>query len=173
MRSSGILFFAAAAVLGGCTYPMAEVPARESPSSSVATPARTSLEGRIFDLINAERRHQGLPALQYNSQLDEMAQIQATNMAHFQKMAHVIPEAKLPTLVSRAHAVGYPFGQIAENVALGYPTAEGVVNGWMNSRGHRANILNQGVVETGIAVRRSADGGLYYCQVFGRRLTTF
>ena len=131
------------------------------------------MEGQIFDLINAERRHQGLPALEYNAQLAQMAQIQAENMAHFQKMAHVIPEARLPTLVDRAHSVGYAYGSIAENVALGYPTAEAVVNGWMTSRGHRENILNRGVVETGIAVRRSRGGSLYYCQVFGRRLTSF
>jgi uncharacterized protein YkwD len=131
------------------------------------------MEGQIFDLINAERRHEGLPGLEYNPQLDQMAQIQAENMAHFQKMAHVIPEARLPTLLDRARSVGYTYGRIAENVARGYPTPEAVVNGWMTSRGHRENILNRDVVETGIAVRRSKDGGLYYCQVFGRRLTSF
>lgn len=151
---------------------MAEAPARASAPASVPAPARKSLEGRIFDLINAERRHQGLPALEYNSQLDRMAQVQAANMAFFQKMAHVIPEAKLPTLADRARSVGYPYRQIAENVALGYPTAEAVVDGWMNSRGHRANIMDRGLVETGIAVRRSKDGALYYCQVFGERRTS-
>ena len=108
--------------------------------------------------------------LAYNAQLDEMAKIQAQNMAHFQKMAHVIPEANLPTLSARARHVAYPFGRLAENVALGYPDAETVVQGWMTSKGHRANILNADVVETGIAIARSSSGGLYYCQVFGRRL---
>ena len=61
---------------------------------------------------------------------------------------------------------------IAENVALGYPDAETVVQGWMNSKGHRANILNSEVAETGIAIARSSAGGLYYCQVFGRRLNS-
>jgi uncharacterized protein YkwD len=99
-----------------------------------------------------------------------MARIQAQNMARFQKMAHVLPEAELPTLVSRAQYVAYPFGRIAENVALGYPSAETVVQGWMASKGHRANILNPDVGETGIAIARSSAGGLYYCQVFGRQL---
>ena len=101
-----------------------------------------------------------------------MANIQAQNMARFQKMAHVIPEASLPTMADRAHHVGYPFGRLAENVALDYPDAETVVQGWMNSKGHRANILNPDVVETGIAIARSSSGGVYYCQVFGRRLTS-
>ena len=156
----------------GCAYPVTEGPASGRPSPRSSASPRTTLEGRIFDLINAERRHQGLPGLEYNAQLDEMAKIQAENMAHFQKMAHVIPQAKLPTLVDRARAVGYPYSRIAENVALGYPTAETVVQGWMNSRGHRENILNREVVETGIAIMRSRDGGLYYCQVFGRRITS-
>ncbi len=99
-----------------------------------------------------------------------MAKIQAENMARFQKMAHVLPEADLPTLAERARYVGYPYGRIAENVALGYPNAETVVEGWMASKGHRANILDRDVVETGIGIARSSAGGLYYCQVFGRRL---
>ncbi len=101
-----------------------------------------------------------------------MAKIQAQNMAHFQKMAHVISEASLPTLADRARYVAYPFGRIAENVALGYPDSETVVQGWMTSNGHRANILNSEVVETGIGIARSSSGGIYYCQVFGRRLSS-
>jgi uncharacterized protein YkwD len=85
-------------------------------------------------------------------------------------MAHVLPDAEQPTLASRAQYVGYAFSRIAENVALGYPTAETVVQGWMASTGHRANILNRDVVETGIAIARSSGGGVYYCQVFGRQL---
>lgn len=101
-----------------------------------------------------------------------MAKIQSQNMAHFQKMAHVIPEAKLPTMGDRARHAGYPFSRLAENIALGYPDAQGAVQGWMNSKGHRANILNSGVAETGVGIARSSAGGLYYTQVFGRRLSS-
>lgn len=168
MRSSG-LFLLACLMLAGCvvTLPPSQPPV--SSSSSVRRPAGAA-ESRIFDLINAERRRQGLAALIYNPQLDRMAKIHAQNMARFQKMAHVLPDAELPTLVSRAQYVGYPFGRIAENVALGYPSAETVVQGWMASKGHRTNILNPDVGETGIAIARSSAGGLYYCQVFGRQL---
>jgi uncharacterized protein YkwD len=171
MNASRLLSAAVAAfIASGCTIPVA------SPSPTPATPVASGRYGatvsRIFDLINAQRRHQGLPALVYNAQLDQMATIQAQNMAHFQKMAHVIPEASLPTMTDRAHYVAYPFGRLAENVALGFPDAETVVQGWMTSKGHRANILNSDVVETGIAIARSSAGGLYYCQVFGRRLNS-
>jgi uncharacterized protein YkwD len=143
-----------------------------SPASAAADARRGASETRIFALINAERRHHGLPSLVHNDQLDEMAKIQAQNMAHFQKMAHVLPGSNLPTLGDRARYVAYPFGRLAENVALGFPDAETVVRGWMESKGHRANILNSEVVETGIAIARSSAGGLYYCQVFGRRLSS-
>ena len=110
--------------------------------------------------------------LEYSRQLDEMAKIQARNMAYFHKMAHVLPESGTPTLADRARHVGYPFGRLAENVAHDYPSAQSVVQGWMTSKGHRANILNSDVVETGIAIARSSSGGLYYCQVFGRKISS-
>jgi uncharacterized protein YkwD len=94
-------------------------------------------------------------------------------MATFQTMEHVLPGAELPTLVDRARRVGYVYGRIAENVALGYPSAEAVVEGWMASKGHRENILDDGVMETGIGIARSSAGGLYFCQVFGRRLAPY
>jgi uncharacterized protein YkwD len=102
-----------------------------------------------------------------------MAKIQAANMARFQKMAHVLPESTLPTLTDRAHESGYQYARLAENVAIGYPNAATVVDGWMASTGHRANILSRDVEETGIALARSSAGGLYYCQVFGRRMVAF
>jgi uncharacterized protein YkwD len=170
MTTSRFLALACAALVAvGCAFPV--VASDPSPVSGPAGGRRASTEWRIFDLINAERRHQGLLALVYNEQLNEMAVIQARNMARFQKMAHVLPHANLPTLGDRARYVAYPFGRLAENVALGYPDAETVVEGWMTSKGHRANILNSDVVETGIAIARSSAGGLYYCQVFGRRLS--
>jgi len=171
MRVTRLFAATAAAVLvAGCVMPVAApVTAKPAPKS---TGAYGEAEGQIFELINAERARRGLRPLAFNQSLDQMARIQAQNMAHFQKMAHVLPEARLPTLADRAHYTGYPFGEIAENVALGYPGPEAVVRGWMNSSGHRRNILNSGVVETGIAIARSSAGGLYYCQVFGRRLSS-
>lgn len=163
--------FAAAAwtlLVTGCAIPGAA----PSPPPS-APPGRTVLgatETRIYRLINAERQRQGLPPLFYNSRLDQMAKIQAQNMAHFQKLAHTLPGAQLPTLGTRASYAGYLFGRLTENAAEGYPNAETVVQGWMNSSGHRHNILDADVVETGIAIAKSDNGGLYYCQVFGRQL---
>lgn len=169
--------FAISAVLlvTGCVVPVATPVPATSPAPTKGTErpsAYGATEARIFDLINAERQHQGLPLLSYSSRLDRMAKIQATNMARLHKMAHTLPESSTPTLGSRAQFVGYPFGRLTENVALGYPNAATVVQGWMNSSGHRHNILDSAVVETGIGIARGTDGGLYYCQVFGKELTS-
>ncbi len=171
MRSSTFIVAAVGALLvADCTIPMAgAAPSRATPP---AVGKYGATESRIFDLINAQRQHQGLRPLVYNPQLDRMAKIQAENMARYQKMAHVIPDASLPTLGARAQYVGYVYGRLSENVALGYPNAETVVEGWMNSSGHRRNILDGEVIETGIGIARSSAGGLYYCQVFGRPLSS-
>lgn len=172
MRAQRYFAASAIALLLGCVIPVGSPAPSASAHVGASAGKYGTTEARIFDLINAERQHQGLPALVYNAQLDRMAKIQAENMAYFQKMAHTIPEAQLSTLGDRAHYVGYPFGRLAENVALGYPNAETAVQGWMNSSGHRRNILDSSVQETGIGIARSSAGGLYYCQVFGRRLTS-
>jgi uncharacterized protein YkwD len=171
MRYARTLIVAFSAIALGCAFP--------TPGSAPSEPvypvsgAFGATESRIFELVNAERRRRGLAPLVYQQKLDRMAKIQAAQMATLQKMAHELPGAEFPTLSDRAHRVGYSYGRIAENVALGYPSAEAVVEGWMSSKGHRDNILARDVAETGIAVARSRTGGLYYCQVFGRRLTAF
>jgi uncharacterized protein YkwD len=170
-------YFSASAVAllaAGCAIPVgAPAPSPPTPANAGASPsAYSDTEERVFVLINAQRQHQGLPALVYNAQLDRMAKIQAANMARLHHLAHTLPESQLPTLSDRAAFVGYPFGRLAENVAEGYPNAETVVQGWMNSSGHRHNVLDTGVVETGIGIARAPGGGLYFCQVFGRRLTS-
>lgn len=172
MSSSRFLAVATAAglIAAACGIPL--VPPAPAPAAPPAAGRYGATESRIFELINAERKRRGLPALVYNEQLGQMAKIQSQNMAHFQKMAHVIPEAKLPTMTDRARHVGYPFGRLAENIALGFPDAQAAVQGWMNSKGHRANILNSDVSETGIGIARSSAGGLYYTQVFGRRISS-
>lgn len=167
----------------GCV--VAGSPSRPAPAPSPAPlPVRTAapgpgienpygtMESRIFALVNAERKKRGLKALAWNPRLDQAAKLHARNMATYKKMAHVIPESRFPTLTQRAQYVSYPYAMIAENIALGYPDAESVVRGWMESAGHRRNILSPDVSELGTGVVGSASGGLYFCQVFGRQLTS-
>jgi uncharacterized protein YkwD len=130
------------------------------------------MESRIVVLVNAERRQRGLRELSWNPRLDQAAKLHARNMATYRKMSHVLPESRFPTLSHRAAHVAYPYKMIAENIALGYRDAESVVEGWMKSPGHRRNILSPEVSELGTGVVSSATGGLYFCQVFGKQLTS-
>src|ERR1700693_5485247 len=98
MRAQRYFAASAVALLVGCAIPVGSPAPSASAHVGASAGKYGTTEARIFDLINAERQHQGLPALVYNAQLDRMAKIQAGNMARFQKMAHVIPESSLPTL---------------------------------------------------------------------------
>lgn len=117
---------------------------------------------------NTERRAAGLPALTRNVNLMVAAQIQASQMANRNLMAHEIPGAQYPTLRSRLDAVSYPMRAAGENVAVGYEGGAQVVSGWMRSAGHRATILSTDYTELGTSVAVAGNGKLYYAQVFGR-----
>lgn len=182
MRFPRILLLPVLSGLWGCVVPApVETPAPSRPPARAEPAARPEtagenpygqMEARIFALVNAERKKRGLKPLASNPRLDQAAKLHARNMATYRKMAHVIPESRFPTLSHRAQHVAYPYSMIAENIALGYPDAESVVRGWMESPGHRRNILNPGVSEIGTGVVSSKTGGLYFCQVFGSQLTT-
>lgn len=122
----------------------------------------------IVRLTNEEREANGLAALTVSASLVRAAQIQAGQMADAHTMAHDLPDAEYPTLVSRAHAVGYVYSWIAENIAYGYPSAERTMEGWNSSAPHRANILDSRVAEVGVAIAVATDGVPYYATVFGR-----
>ena len=79
-------------------------------------------------------------------------------MAQLKTMAHELPAAPLPTLSSRADYVGYALSSLGENIAFNYSDPGTVMTGWMNSPGHRANILNGDYTEIGVGVARDAAG---------------
>jgi len=87
-------------------------------------------------------------------------------MARQEKMEHVL-DGKGPG--KRARAAGYRFDWIAENIAAGeeWPL-EGVVSGWMESKGHRENILNPNYTEAGVGLAKTDKGEWYYTLLFGR-----
>jgi uncharacterized protein YkwD len=87
-------------------------------------------------------------------------------------MAHDLPNAQYPDLRSRAAAAGYRFNWLGENIAFNYPDPQGVMQGWMLSSGHRANILNTDYTEIGVAVALNADGRPYFAQEFGQPSTS-
>jgi hypothetical protein len=104
----------------------------------------------VISLSNNQRTANGLPGLNYNSQLASAAQAKAQDMFAKNYWAHYAPDGTSPW--SFITASGYSYTTAGENLAKDFDTSAGVVNGWMGSSGHRANILNSAFVDTGVAV---------------------
>lgn len=148
-----------------------EVTVAEPPENAVVEKGKevefkiAPLEQAILDLTNEERKKEGLPPLKVNEKLFQIARSHSQNMAKQEKLDHVL-DGKDPT--HRAKEVGYgPF--VAENCAWGQRTAAEVVRTWMNSPGHRANLLNKTATEVGIGYSVNQRSGAYYTMVFGFR----
>ena len=134
--------------------------------SSVAEPSQIAIS--LFDLTNGERAKASTPALLASSALMRAAQLQADQMATAREMAHTLPSAPYPTMEDRLNAVGYRWQSAGENIAAGYATAAQAISGWMDSPGHRENILNTSFTELGTGYAVDTSGRTYYVQVFGR-----
>ena len=153
-----LALLATAAVLVGTGAGSADAGAR---GPAGARSAAGTYAQQAFTATNANRTHNGLKALKPNDCLKRAAVQQAKAMAAREEIFHqdlgaMLRKCKLSTA--------------GENVAYGYPTGKSVVNdGWMNSEGHRANILNPAFKLMGIAARKGHDGSWYVSQVFGRK----
>ncbi|MFD5143958.1 CAP domain-containing protein [Streptomyces sp. NPDC058401] len=139
--------------------PSAEPAATPAPSASAA-PSGAAAE--VLTLVNQERATAGCPALTVNAQLTKAAQDHSEDMAAHSNMSHTGSDGSDPG--QRITRAGYQWRTYAENVAYGYDTAAKVMEGWMNSPGHKRNILDCNVKEIGIGL---AQPGHYWTQDFG------
>jgi len=133
-------------------------PETESKTPAVAVKTETNakktiesdllaIERNIVKLTNAERTRRGLPALQLDASLMKTSRAHASWMASKRRMVH-----------SRMN--------LGENIAMGQPTSTAALHSWMNSSGHRANILNRKYKKIGAAAYRTPSGTIYWCQQF-------
>jgi uncharacterized protein YkwD len=118
---------------------------------------------QVLDLVNAERAARGLPAMVADQRLDLAAQRHSEDQASMRRMSHTGSDGS--TLAQRIDRVGFPWRSAAENVAYGYASAAAVMTGWMNSTGHRLNILSSNT-HIGVGLAYTADGVPYWTQVF-------
>jgi hypothetical protein len=130
------------------------------PNSCPTSPCPTSLLARVAQLTNAARARAGVAPLSVQGQLSAAAaqrsRIQATN----EQMSHDGWDSVI-------RASGYPYGWWAENVAYGYGSADDVMAAWMNSAGHRANILSTSYRNLGVGCAYSRSHVPYWTQDFG------
>ncbi len=122
----------------------------------------------IYNLTNKSRAQYGVGSLEYNSVLARAAQSKADDMLAKQYFAHVSPEGRNPwSFIKNA---GYEYVAAGENLAVDFSEAESVDRAWMNSPGHRANILNGNFKEIGIGISRGTFEGhetTFVVQMFG------
>ncbi|GGR27490.1 CAP domain-containing protein [Streptomyces roseolus] len=126
---------------------------------------RGSAADQVLSLVNAERAKAGCGPLTANATLARAAQAHSDDMAARDFFDHTNPDGADPG--DRVTAAGYPWSTYGENIAMGQRTPEQVMEAWMNSPGHRANILNCDFKELGVGVHDG--GGPYWTQVFGAR----
>ncbi|MFF7725003.1 CAP domain-containing protein [Streptomyces sp. NPDC008001] len=130
------------------------------------TPAGLArLTAEVIALTNAERAAAGLRPLAPDARLAAAAQAHSDDMVARGFYAHTSPEGSEPW--DRARAAGAPHPGIGENIACGQRSAPEVVRGWMDSPGHRANILKPDFAHIGVGYATGSSAGTYWTQLFG------
>jgi uncharacterized protein YkwD len=154
--------FWAAILLAGCVLASGR-------GADPQEPAKVKLsedEQKILELTNQAREQEKLPPVKLNALLFEAARGHSANMARKGEMKHELDRKRVP---DRVNATGYRWAEVGENIAEtdGDPAAV-IFKGWMDSKGHRANILNPVFTEIGIGIVRNDKGETYYTQVFAK-----
>ena len=121
----------------------------------------------MVSATNAERRRHGLRPFTVDARLGAAAQLHTVDMLRRGFFDHQNPDGG--QVWDRARAVGYPYRKVAENIAAGQRTAAEVVTGWMDSPGHRRNILDAELAEIGVGHVTGGPYGVLWTQVFGTR----
>ncbi|MEM8922033.1 MAG: CAP domain-containing protein [Actinomycetota bacterium] len=154
--------------------PTTAAPTTAAPTTAPPAPGAggddAAVQQQVLAITNQERAAAGCPALTLNAQLNTAADAHSEDMLVNDYFDHTDLRGGAPW--DRAAAAGYQGRGIGENIALGYADAADVMNGWMNSPGHRANILNCSYQELGVGYARndSSSGGfrqIYWTQLFG------
>ena len=136
----------------------------DSTGSTGTVSTVNSMEKQVASLTNSERKAKGLSALTLDSQLSKLARIKAEDMAKKGYFSHTSPTYGSAFDMMNKYVVSYRTA--GENIAKGQKTAESVMNGWMNSSGHRANILSSAYTNIGVGYAKDSRGNTYWVQIF-------
>ncbi len=161
-RSPILLITLACCLAGGCPFNTTTGGSSGTTIGGGATATATDAD-QILDFVNQERTSRGLSALTLNSQLTAAAVTHARDMADNGFFSHTGSDGS--HVGDRATAAGYSWTAVGENIGQADVSAEEIVDLWMNSPGHRANILGPDFTELGVG---TDDGGTkLWVQVFG------
>ncbi|WP_329284780.1 sigma-70 family RNA polymerase sigma factor [Streptomyces sp. NBC_01455] len=148
------------------TPPRSAPPAKASASAPKVAAAPATTVAQVVALVNKERATAGCGPLTEDAQLEKAAQAHSDDMAARNFFEHTNPDGADPG--QRITAAGYRWSTYGENIAQGQQTPEAVMESWMNSPGHRANILNCAFKNIGVGVHKGS-GGPWWTQDFGAK----
>ena len=134
-----------------------------TPSQTENINGLTADEQEIFNLVNAQRTAAGLVALSIDTEVQKVARDKAQDMVDNNYFSHTSPIYGSPFDMMKSYGIKYKAA--GENIA-GNSSNSGAVNAWMNSEGHKANILSNNYNYTGIGVVSSPKYGKIYVQMF-------
>ena len=139
-----------------------QAPAQQQQQQAAPAPANVSQAvQQVIDLTNEQRRKNGLPALKADTQLSGVAQKKSVDMQQKGYFSHTSPTYGSPFDMMRDNGVTYKTA--GENIAQGQRTPQEVVNAWMNSEGHRKNILSRDFTHIGVGYEAT---GHHWTQMF-------
>ncbi len=150
--------------------PQIKNPALIYPGQKITIPTvtTTSQEDEVIRLVNVQRSKAGLQQLKSNWQLCRVARYKSADMANNGYFSHTSPTYGSP--FKMMESFGLRFSAAGENIAYGQRTPAEVMNGWMNSPGHRSNILNGTYTEIGVGLAKNKNGVCYWTQQFMKPL---
>lgn len=144
--------------------PKPAAPAAATTPSNTVSSSNLSYEQKVAELVNVERQKAGLPALVFDQSISNVARTKSKDMAANNYFAH-----QSPTYGSAGDMLtkfGIKWSAWGENIASGQRTPEAVVTAWMNSEGHRANILSSNFSKIGVGYAVNSNGTPYWTQMF-------
>ncbi len=144
-------------------------PAMIYPGDKVTIPLLSdvkNIESQVVALVNKERTSRGMTALSHNWQVSRVARYKSADMRDKNYFSHTSPTYGSPFDMMKKFDIKY--STAGENIAKGQKTPEAVMNAWMNSEGHRKNILSANFSEIGVGYETDARGTTYWTQMFIR-----
>lgn len=139
-------------------------PGNGSTEENVPEDSQHAFIQRVVDLVNAERAKEGLSPLTVNLNVQAAAQVRAKECEQY--FSHTRPNGS--SFATALWEQGVTYKSAGENIAWGQRSPEEVMNAWMNSPGHRKNIMNPNFTTIGVGYYENAKGTDYWCQLFTR-----
>lgn len=147
--------------------PQLKNPALIYPGQKLTIPGNDdvkSLENEVIRLVNIERSKRGLQTLSTNWQLSRVARYKSQDMIDKGYFSHTSPTYGSPFKMMESFGIRY--SAAGENIAMGQRTPQEVMNAWMNSPGHRNNILSTSFYQIGVGLAKDRNGRMYWTQMF-------